>query len=35
MEVALAARIAPSEVRAMSAAELYVLLDVLEERHGG
>jgi hypothetical protein len=34
MEVAVAARMAPSEVRALSAPDLHVLLDVLRERYG-
>jgi len=34
MEVAVAARMAPSEVRALSAADLHVLIDVLRDRYG-
>jgi predicted RNA-binding protein with PUA domain len=34
MEVAVAARMTPAEVRALSAYELDVLLDVLRERYG-
>jgi len=34
MEVAVSARMAPSEVRALSAADLDVLIEVLKDRHG-
>jgi hypothetical protein len=34
MEVAVTARMAPSEVRALSAADLDVLIDVLRDRYG-
>jgi hypothetical protein len=34
MEVAVAARMAPSEVRALSAPDLNVLIDVLKDRYG-
>jgi hypothetical protein len=34
MEVAVAARMAPSEVRNLSAMELEVLIDVLKARYG-
>ena len=34
MEVAVAARMAPSEVRALTAADLAILIDVLKDRYG-
>ena len=34
MEVAVAAKMAPSEVRALSAPDLHVLIDVLKDRYG-
>ena len=34
MEVAVSANMAPSEIRALSAHDLAVLIDVLRERHG-
>jgi hypothetical protein len=34
MEVAVSARMAPSEVRALSAGDLDVLIEVLKDRHG-
>ena len=34
MEVAVAAKMAPSEVRALTAADLNVLIEVLKDRYG-